>query len=456
MKSFDVSRLPATITLGYDGENNWRPNQFNCSSLLENHPNGTISLWLLPHGETQAFPVALERDGDSVVWTPRAEEMPAATGALQFVCTDGTDVGKSAVVLFRVDESILPGAEHPADVPSWATQTVARAEAAAKRAEEAAESIDIEHLEQSISAAVEAYLIEHPVQAPVQSVNNKTGAVVLSASDVGAMPSSYVAPVTSVNGQTGDVVIPTGGNVDSVNGKTGVVNLSASDVHALPDSTVIPVVPQMATQADMSDWTSGKTVDAAVLKADFQGALQALKTFGDAVDYHTSEISNLQTGKADKTEVPAKTSDLTNDSGYQTAQDVQTAIAAIPDELPTVTATDNGKSLVVENGAWGKGYQAARTPRVAMASTDTTPTLDPNKLYVFPKMATLTPTFTTPTDNTIVNEYHFVFDSGATATVLTLPASILQPDGFTVEANTHYEISILEGAMTAQGWAVTV
>ena len=57
---------------------------------------------------------------------------------------------------------------------------------------------------------------------PVQSVNGKTGAVVLSASDVGAKPSSYEAPVSSVNSKTGTVV------------------LSASDVGALPSSTAIP------------------------------------------------------------------------------------------------------------------------------------------------------------------------------------------------------------------------
>lgn len=95
------------------------------------------------------------------------------------------------------------------------------------------------------------------------------------------------------------------------------------------------------------------------------------------------------------------------------------------------------------------------TPRVAMTASDTTVTIDPNKLYVFPEMASLAITLAAITDNTVVNEYHFVFDSGSTATVLTLPASVLQPDGFTVEANMHYEISILEGAMTAQGWAVT-
>ena len=99
--------------------------------------------------------------------------------------------------------------------------------------------------------------------------------------------------------------------------------------------------------------------------------------------------------------------------------------------------------------------KADKVLRVAMTASDITPALNPNTFYVFPEMASLTPTLNTPSDATIVNEYHFIFDSGATATVLTLPATVLQPDGFTVEANMHYEVSILEGAMTAQGWAVS-
>lgn len=96
--------------------------------------------------------------------------------------------------------------------------------------------------------------------APVTSVNSKTGAVSLSASDVGALPSTYTAPVTSVDGKTGDVqIMPSGGTagqvltktasgtawqtvsgggaVDSVNGQTGTVVLDAEDVGALPDTT---------------------------------------------------------------------------------------------------------------------------------------------------------------------------------------------------------------------------
>lgn len=45
------------------------------------------------------------------------------------------------------------------------------------------------------------------INIPVTSVNRKTGAITLSASDVGAMPNTYIAPVTSVNGKTGAVTI---------------------------------------------------------------------------------------------------------------------------------------------------------------------------------------------------------------------------------------------------------
>ena len=87
--------------------------------------------------------------------------------------------------------------------------------------------------------------------APVSSVNGQTGAVVLDASDVGALPDTYAAPVDSVNGQTGTVVLDASdvgalpdtysAPVSSVNSKTGAVVLDASDVGALPDTYTAPV-----------------------------------------------------------------------------------------------------------------------------------------------------------------------------------------------------------------------
>ena len=94
---------------------------------------------------------------------------------------------------------------------------------------------------------------------PVDSVNGQTGTVVLTASDVGALPDNYTppaAPVDSVNGKTGTVVLdysdvgalpdtytPPAAPVDSVNGKTGTVVLSYSDVGALPDTYTPPAAP---------------------------------------------------------------------------------------------------------------------------------------------------------------------------------------------------------------------
>lgn len=93
--------------------------------------------------------------------------------------------------------------------------------------------------------------------------------------------------------------------------------------------------------------------------------------------------------------------------------------------------------------------------RIEKTSSDTTTELDPNKLYIFPEMSSLTYTLATPTDTTIANEYHFIFTSGSTATQLVNPAGVETPDSFTIDTNKIYEISILEGCMTYQSWAVS-
>lgn len=93
--------------------------------------------------------------------------------------------------------------------------------------------------------------------------------------------------------------------------------------------------------------------------------------------------------------------------------------------------------------------------RVEKTAADTVVELEPNKLYIFPEMASLTYTLATPADTSIANEYHFVFRSGATATELVHPANVSVPDGFVVDKNKIYEISILEGCLAYQSWAVS-
>lgn len=92
--------------------------------------------------------------------------------------------------------------------------------------------------------------------------------------------------------------------------------------------------------------------------------------------------------------------------------------------------------------------------RIEKTASDTTVELEPNKLYIFPEMSSLTYTLATPSDTSVSNEYHFVFRSGATATELVHPAIVSVPDNFTIEKNKVYEISILEGCLAYQSWVV--
>lgn len=114
-----------------------------------------------------------------------------------------------------------------------------------------------------------------------------------------------------------------------------------------------------------------------------------------------------------------------------------------------VTAEYDGSGAVTINIP-----EESSTVRVEKTASDTTTEIEPNKLYVFPEMSSLTYTLATPEDTSIANEYHFVFRSGATATELVHPANVSVPDNFTVEKNKVYEISILEGCLAYQSWAV--
>lgn len=136
-------------------------------------------------------------------------------------------------------------------------------------------------------------------------------------------------------------------------------------------------------------------------------------------------------------------------------------VGALPD---TVTTMPNPYKLSIEvNGATveydGSGAVTvtipdANTERIEKLATDTVVELQPNKLYVFPEMATLTYTLAAG-DSGAANEYHFVFQSGATATELVHPSGV-NVGSLTIDANKIYEISVLEGNLTSMSWAVTV
>lgn len=84
-----------------------------------------------------------------------------------------------------------------------------------------------------------------------------------------------------------------------------------------------------------------------------------------------------------------------------------------------------------------------------MQNTDTSVTLQPNILYLFPEMATLDVTIPATEQ-----EIHFFFDSGATATVFSMQSQgggQIYTDAYSIDANMRYEVSVLHNVACIKG-----
>ena len=177
--------------------------------------------------------------------------------------------------------------------------------------------------------------------------------------------------------------------------------------------------------------------------------------------------------EANPINVPKNLSDLKEDSEHRTVTDAEKQswnnksnfsgnyedLRGKP-TIPTVPTTlPNPQALTITYGNQTHTYDGSEAvaitietggiERVEKLSTDTTVTLEPNKLYVFPEMASLTYTIGEGT-----GEIHFIFKSGATATRVVHPSGV-NIGSFTVESNKVYEVSILEGLLTSQNWSVS-
>lgn len=108
--------------------------------------------------------------------------------------------------------------------------------------------------------------------------------------------------------------------------------------------------------------------------------------------------------------------------------------------------TDEEQQQIVQEAA--KAVPGQWT-RVEKSAGDSTLELQPQVLYVWPEMTSLTITFAEPSDTNIPNEYHFFFTSGASPTTLSMTGVI--SDAYSIEANHKYEVSVLEGVAYVKG-----
>lgn len=303
----DINNLPAVILIGRQTETGVEEIAFDCSGWLEKWPGMQISILAMRPGESDAYPAAIRKEGAVVVWEVNASDTAiAGDGYAELIgLVDGKRKLSRTIDTRIVSIKSNVVSEVPEAAKPWVDQVLEaakRAEDAAERAEDAEAGLFQEddptvpawakqpekpkYTADEVGAQPKGdYALRSEIPAvPVKSVNGKTGAVQLSAGDVGAADASQTKsdierleadianrqPKGNYLTTEADPTVPAWakqpnkpsytadevgaqpkGNyalkseipsvpVQSVNGKTGAVQLSASDVGALPAETEIP------------------------------------------------------------------------------------------------------------------------------------------------------------------------------------------------------------------------
>lgn len=330
--------------------------------------------------------------------------------------------------------------------------------------------------QEKVTEAVSTYMEANPINVPKNLSDLKEDA--------------EHRTVTDTEKQSWDNKSDFDGNYESLTGKPTIPTVpewakaeekpayTASEVGALPSTTVIPSKLSELTADDEHETVTKEEKQAWNAKSDFSGEYRDLRGKPELAEWALQSKKPTYTAEEvgalpDTTGIPKNLSDLQDDSEHRIVTDTEKQswdnksdfsgnyedlqgkpiIPTVPTTLPNpqaLTITYGGRTHTYDGSeALAITIETGGIERIEKLSTDTTVTLEPNKLYVFPEMESLTYTIGEGT-----GEVHFIFRSGATATRVVHPSNV-NIGSFTVDANKMYEVSILEGLLTSQNWSVS-
>lgn len=204
----------------------------------------------------------------------------------------------------------------------------------------------INEVEANIGQEVQDYLEENPVQAPVQSVNEKTGAVVLTAADVGAATEDYVDnAVENIELTPGPKGEP---------GQDGTDGLPALTYGKIKETTVTPTIDGVTNFIEAGDLPPSLFNRTPVVGDRF--ILLALRTTTGQTFILECEITLVTTYVASKNISVVETTGAAGaqgekgdkgDSGGQGPQGPRGNPGFSP--IATVTQTDTGATISIQD-----------------------------------------------------------------------------------------------------------
>ena len=159
------------------------------------------------------------------------------------------------------------------------------------------------------------------------------------------------------------------------------------------------------------------------------------------------------------------TKSITSNGTYNASSDSLDGYSSVTVNVPTSSPTGTKQISITSNDTITEdvaSYAFAQittnvslsTPEVTISTSGAvTQELQPNTIYHFTSTAltSLTLTF----GGTATDQYHFDFISPSTAATLTLPSTVTIESSFNVEANTKYEIDIVNNEGVYAEWAVS-
>lgn len=129
-----------------------------------------------------------------------------------------------------------------------------------------------------------------------------------------------------------------------------------------------------------------------------------------------------------------------------------------------ILSKNNGRRLVSSMARWVRSLGYATKAEVEQAideatglpiveQTEAAVTIEPEVLNRWGEVASLTLDFA-PSKDGYAGEYCVEFVSGATPTSLSLPAAVTFPDEVSIEANTRYQLSVVNNLGLIAGVAL--
>lgn len=196
-----------------------------------------------------------------------------------------------------------------------------------------------------------------------------------------------------------------------------------------------------------------KSIEGSVIRSNFSQEVDSALSPTSENPVQNKVIKGALDGKVDAVE-----GKVLSDNNYTDIEKLKLAGIAtgankttVDSELSTTSANPVRNSVVTNE----LNTKADKVTEVTVATDGAvTQALEAGKWYHFTGALTgLTITLTAPASGELA-QYHFDFTSGATAPTLTMPDSVVMPEGFSVEANKRYEVDILNNYGVAQSWEV--